>query len=70
MEIYVVNTDGTGETRVTNNKASDTTPSWNGSRIVFTSNRDGNSEVYSMNSDGSDTTRLTNSSSADTAPDA
>lgn len=29
-------------------------------RLLFTTNRDGNSEIYSMNADGSDKTRLTN----------
>ncbi|WP_110514903.1 LpqB family beta-propeller domain-containing protein [Herpetosiphon llansteffanensis] len=39
-----------------------------GTKIVFTSNRDGNSEVYLMNADGSNQTRLTNSSAEDSAP--
>ncbi|MGH3087872.1 MAG: hypothetical protein ACRDSJ_11220, partial [Rubrobacteraceae bacterium] len=42
-------------------------PGKNG-RIVFESNRDGNSEIYSMNPDGSDQRRLTNNPAADNTP--
>jgi Tol biopolymer transport system component/serine/threonine protein kinase/Tfp pilus assembly protein PilF len=47
--------------RLTNNPASDTYPkvSPDGKKILFISNRDGNSEVYVMNIDGSNVTRLT-----------
>jgi Tol biopolymer transport system component len=60
-EIYVMNADGTGATRLTDNPASDYQPAWSpdGSRIVFTSNRDGRSDIYVMNTDGSGVTRLT-----------
>jgi Tol biopolymer transport system component len=46
-EIYVMNADGTGLQRLTNNTASDTRPSWSpdGTKIVFASNRDGNFEL-------------------------
>ncbi|HYF62426.1 MAG TPA: LpqB family beta-propeller domain-containing protein [Herpetosiphonaceae bacterium] len=39
-----------------------------GSRVAFTSSRDGNSEVYVMNIDGTGQIRLTNSSAEDLAP--
>jgi len=39
-----------------------------GSKIVFESTRDGQSEIYVMNADGSKQLRLTNNSAADTAP--
>ena len=42
-------------------------PAANG-RIVFSSNRDGNSEIYAMNADGSNQTRLTNHSGYDGDP--
>jgi Tol biopolymer transport system component len=72
FEIYVMNADGSGQTRLTNNDASDGDPSWSpdGSQIVFTSNRDdGNFDIYVMNADdGSDVTRLTNNNAADGDP--
>ena len=37
-------------------------------RIVFVSNRDGNSEIYSCNTDGSNIHRLTNNAAADDHP--
>jgi uncharacterized repeat protein (TIGR01451 family) len=69
-EIYVMNDDGSAQTRVTNDPASDFDPSWSpdGSKIAFTSDRDGNSEIYVMNANGSAQTRLTNESSRDEDP--
>ncbi len=37
-------------------------------KIVFSSNRDGNSEIYSMNSDGTGAARLTNNPAVDVFP--
>ncbi|MBC7929612.1 MAG: PD40 domain-containing protein, partial [Rubrivivax sp.] len=69
-EIYVMNSDGTAQTRLTNNSANDERPAFSpdGSRIVFSSNRDGNLEVYVMSADGTAQTRLTNNSASDTDP--
>jgi Tol biopolymer transport system component len=69
LEIYVVNADGSGQTRLTNNLAYDFPSSWSpdSSRIVFVSNRDGNNEFYVMNADGSGQTRLTSYTSSDTS---
>ena len=69
-EIYIVNADGTGLTRLTNNPAFDGMPCfrWDGRRIVFTSDRDGNPEIYSMKANGTDVTRLTDHPSADFSP--
>lgn len=45
-------------------------PIWSpdGSRIAFTSNRDGNPEIYVMNRDGSAARRMTNSPAIDVSP--
>ena len=70
FEIYVMNADGSGVTRLTDNDASDGTPSWSpdGRRIAFHSDRDGNTEIYVMNADGSGVTRLTENDASDGAP--
>ncbi len=69
-EIYIMNADGTGQTRLTDNSFTDDNPklSVDGSKIVFNSNRDGNSEIYSMNVDGTNQTRLTNNTAEDAEP--
>ncbi|MBV9927212.1 MAG: PD40 domain-containing protein [Acidobacteria bacterium] len=61
FEIYVMNSDGTGQTRLTNNSAADTNPYWSpdGGRIAFTSDRSGNANIYSMLPDGSGVSMLT-----------
>ncbi len=63
-EICLINIDGTGFQRLTNNTAHDECPSFSpdGQKIAFVSNRDGNFEIYLMNPDGSDQQRLTHSS--------
>jgi Tol biopolymer transport system component len=73
--IYVMNADGTNQTRLTNNSVSDTSPEWSpdGTRIVFESRRQfvatsGNSQIYVMNADGSNQTRLTNNTGLDLFP--
>jgi len=60
-EIYTVRSDGMGAVRLTNNLAEDTDPAWSpdGTRIAFTSRRDGWHAIYVMNEDGSNVTRLT-----------
>ncbi|MCU1268376.1 MAG: exported protein of unknown function [Acidobacteria bacterium] len=69
-DIYVMDTNGSNQTRLTTNAAYDDQPKWSpdGSKIVFMSNRDGNFEIYSMNADGSNQTRLTNNPAADGFP--
>jgi len=60
-EIYVMNPDGSAQTRLTDNTASDTRPIWSpdGKKILFISDRDGNAgDIYSMNADGTDQVRL------------
>lgn len=60
-EIYVMNADGSDQTRLTNNPAGAILPSWSpdGTTIMYNAERDGNPEIYVMNADGSGQTRLT-----------
>ena len=59
-EIYVMNIDGSGQTRLTKNPGVDDNPVWSpdGTKIAFASNREGNTGIYVMNADGSGQTRL------------
>ena len=70
FEIYVMNPDGGGLTRLTENAAEDTHPTWSpdGTRIAFVSSRDGNKEIYVIGADGSGLTRLTNNTAEDIEP--
>ena len=47
MQIYAMESDGAGRTRLTDGSAMNLEPSWssNGAKITFTSNRDGNQEI-------------------------
>ncbi|MGH7630419.1 MAG: TolB family protein [Gemmatimonadales bacterium] len=73
FEIYAMNPDGTGLTRVTDHPARDVDPDWSpdGSRIVFESDRDQQpeySDIYMMNADGTGLTRLTDDAAWDGEP--
>ncbi len=64
LEIYVMEPDGSGRTRLTTDDAADLQPrvSPDGTRIAFYSNRDGSLpdqfDVYVMDADGSNVTRV------------
>lgn len=69
-EIYIMNADGSGKTRLTNNNYADWSPSLSpdGTKIAFVSTRDGNREIYVMSADGSGQTNLTNNAASDDYP--
>ena len=60
-EIYVINTDGTNLTPLTNNEESDRHPVWSpeGDKIAFTAERNRKEHIHLMNSDGSNQIPLT-----------
>jgi len=71
-EIYVMNSDGSGQTRLTFNSADDITPVWSPDRtkIAFVSDRAGQPDIYDiyvMNSDGTNPIRLTTAGGANPA---
>ena len=70
-DIYVMNLDGTNPTRLTRDSiAVNTDPSWSpdGTRLIFSSDRDGNSNIYVMNADGTGSQRLTTDPGEDVTP--
>jgi TolB protein len=60
-EIYVMNADGSGRTRLTQNNARDENPDWSpdGDRIAFYSERRGDAEIYVIGTDGGTARRVT-----------
>jgi hypothetical protein len=71
QEIYVMNADGTGQTRLTDNVSFDGSPRWSpdGTKIIFETDRDDDQEIYVMNANGTGQTRVTNTLGYDSAPD-
>jgi Tol biopolymer transport system component len=69
-EIYAINVDGSGETRLTESPGLDGFPAWSpdGEEIVFSSDRDGNWELYVMDADGSNQVRLTQTPEDESVP--
>ena len=69
-EIYIMNADGTSQSRLTNSLSDEQNPSFShdGTRVLFASNRDGNYEIYLMNADGTEQKRLTDNSAKDSCP--
>jgi Tol biopolymer transport system component len=69
-DVYVINADGSGRTRLTDNPAEDFDPVWSpdGTQIAFRTHRDGNEEVYLMNADGSAQSNLSKAPATDYSP--
>ena len=79
-EIYLMNADGTAQTRLTNDPAYDMSPVWSpdGTQIAFDTQRDlfppkevgigPEFEIHTINIDGSGDTRLTNNTQEDRFP--
>jgi Tol biopolymer transport system component len=69
-DLYTVNRDGTGQTRLTNYDVytAEAVLSPDGRTIVFTSLKDGDLDIYTMNVDGTNVKRLTNTVGYDGGP--
>ncbi|HEU5310315.1 MAG TPA: hypothetical protein VFV24_02580, partial [Candidatus Eisenbacteria bacterium] len=52
-DLYVIQADGSGETRLTTDSGVDAGPSWSDAGILFESNRTGAYQIYAMQPDGS-----------------
>ncbi|MDJ0753213.1 MAG: protein kinase [Ardenticatenaceae bacterium] len=62
-EIFVINTDGSGQVNISNNPADDSFPAWSpdGTQIAFHSNRVSTQfDIFVANADGSNVRQLTN----------
>ncbi|HET6975752.1 MAG TPA: Calx-beta domain-containing protein [Pyrinomonadaceae bacterium] len=70
-EIYVMNADGSNQTRLTNNSFEDDDPTWtrSGDRITFNSSRNGKTSIFVINPDGSNEQKITDGFQPDWAPD-
>jgi Tol biopolymer transport system component len=69
--IYLININGTGLRRLTDDQREDRRPAWSpdGTQVVFQSNRSGGFELYAVSAAGGETHRLTDNTWDDNDPD-
>lgn len=69
-DIYLLNADGSGRLRLTDNEARDLLPAWSpdGGRVAYVSDVTEDYEIWVMKADGSDARQLTHSPGLDTRP--
>ena len=69
-EIYVMESSGNKQIRLTFNEKADYSPVWSpdGRTIAFVSELDGDADIFTMDSSGQNQARITNNDSADTDP--
>ncbi|RKN83429.1 hypothetical protein D7Z94_06300 [Ulvibacterium marinum] len=67
LEIFVMHIDGTRDVNISNTKGADSGAKWSpsGERILFSSDRTGNSDIYSMDVDGKNLKNLTHTPNID-----
>ena len=63
QDLYVMNADGTGTTRITNGGPPEGRPRWSTRGIVFDANASGTPSIFVINPDGTGLTQLTRGSS-------
>ncbi len=69
-EIYLMNADGSGQTRITNNSVRDDYPTWspNGTKLAFVRQNGSTYSINLMNADGTNQTQLTTFTLSNTQP--
>jgi TolB protein len=72
-EVYVINADGSGLNRLTDNRQEERSPDWSpdGERVAFSCHSDGadlDHEICVMNADGTGLTRLTDNTLTELSP--
>jgi TolB protein len=69
-DIFIINTDGSGEKALTNGDGISEYPCWSpdGKSIAFQTSRDGNYEIYVISFDGGNIHRLTDNPAMDGRP--
>ena len=70
FELFVMNADGTGLRKLTDNRFQDEFPAWSpeSDALAFSSNREGSYAIYVVDADGDSPTRLTSNDGFETDP--